>query len=67
MRSRPAGRLSSLRADSLAWTDRLAFRAAAQRLLAGEQPAAVAEELREQAREAYDTVERGLGAFRVPD
>ena len=44
----------------------MAFRAAAQRLLAGEQPAAVAEELREQAREAYDTVERGLGSFRVP-
>jgi AcrR family transcriptional regulator len=64
---RPPDRLEAIVvARTLAWTDRLAFRAAAQRLLAGEQPAAVAEELREQAREAYDTVERGLGSFRVP-
>ena len=64
---RPADRLEAIVvARTLAWTDRLAFRAAAQRLLAGERPDAVAAELREQAREAYDTLERGLGSLRVP-
>jgi hypothetical protein len=47
-------------ARTLAWTHRLVFRAAFTRLLAGEDHREVAADLREQARRAYDQLERGL-------
>ena len=50
-------------ARTLAWTHRLVFRAAVRRLLAGEDRRAVAAELREEARRAYDLLERGLGGY----
>ena len=50
-------------ARTLAWTHRLVFRAAFQRLLAGEDQVAVAADLREQARRAYETLERGLAGY----
>jgi len=52
-------------ARTLAWTHRLVFRAAFQRLLAGEDQAAVAADLREQARRAYETLEQGLAGYGV--
>jgi AcrR family transcriptional regulator len=52
-------------ARTLAWTHRLVFRAAFQRLLAGEDQVAVAADLREQARRAYETLEQGLAGYGV--
>jgi AcrR family transcriptional regulator len=50
-------------ARSLAWTHRLVYRRAFQRLLAGEDQRIVAAELREEARRAYDLLERGLAGY----
>lgn len=50
-------------ARTLAWTHRLAFRAAFRRLLDGEDQRAVAGDLRRQAAHAYDRLEAGLGDF----
>jgi AcrR family transcriptional regulator len=47
-------------ARTLAWTHRTAFRAAFLRLLDGEDQKRVARDLRKQADEAYDLLERGL-------
>jgi AcrR family transcriptional regulator len=47
-------------ARTLAWTHRIVFRAAFQRLLAGEDRGEVAADLRKQARRAYDQLEAGL-------
>jgi AcrR family transcriptional regulator len=52
-------------ARTLAWTHRLVFRAAFQRLLSGEDQRAVAADLREQARRAYETLEQGLAGYGV--
>jgi AcrR family transcriptional regulator len=52
-------------ARSLAWTNRLVFRAAFSRLIEGEDQRALAADLREQARRAYDQLERGLGDYGV--
>ncbi len=62
----PAGDLvPAVVARTLAWTHRLAFRAAFSRLLAGEDQGAVAADLRVQAARAYDALEAGLGAYGV--
>jgi len=50
-------------ARTLAWTNRLVFRAAFQRLLAGEDQRAVAADLRDQAHRAYDALEQGLAGY----
>jgi AcrR family transcriptional regulator len=50
-------------ARTLAWTHRLVFRAAFTRLIAGESRRAVAKDLREQARRAYDQLERGFADY----
>jgi AcrR family transcriptional regulator len=50
-------------ARTLAWTHRVVFRAAFTRLIAGEDPAAVAASLREQADAAYDLLEEGLAGY----
>src|ERR671931_1414372 len=50
---------------TLAWTHRLVFRAAFTRLLAGDDQRAVAADLREQARRAYDQLEGGLAGYAV--
>jgi AcrR family transcriptional regulator len=52
-------------ARSLAWTHRLVFRAAFSRLIAGEDQRALAADLREQARRAYDQLEHGLRDYGV--
>jgi len=52
-------------ARTLAWTHRLVFRAAFQRLLAGEDRREVAADLRRQARRAYAQLERGLADYGV--
>ena len=52
-------------ARALSWTHRLVFRAAFQRLLAGEDQRAVAADLREQAHRAYETLEQGLAGCGV--
>ena len=52
-------------ARTLAWTHRLVFRAAFQRLLAGEDQRVVAADLRDQARRAYETLEQGLAGYGV--
>jgi AcrR family transcriptional regulator len=52
-------------ARSLAWTHRVVFRAAFTRLLAGEDHRAVAADLREQTRRAYDQLENGLAGYGV--
>jgi AcrR family transcriptional regulator len=52
-------------ARSLAWTHRLVFRAAFTRVIAGEDEAVVAADLREQARRAYDQLESGLRGYGV--
>jgi AcrR family transcriptional regulator len=52
-------------ARTLAWTHRVIFRAAFSRLLAGEDPHAVASDLREQATRAYDLLESGLRGYGV--
>jgi AcrR family transcriptional regulator len=48
---------------ALVWTGRLVFRAAIRRIVTGEDPAEVAEDLREQAQRAYATLDRGLGRY----
>lgn len=53
----------SVVARTLAWTYRLVYRAAVRRLLAGESQIAVADDLRRQANEAYDLIERGFGGY----
>jgi AcrR family transcriptional regulator len=50
-------------ARALAWTHRVVFRAALGRLLAGEDRAVVAADLRVEAAAAYDLLERGLGGY----
>jgi AcrR family transcriptional regulator len=50
-------------ARALAWTHRMVFRAAFQRLLAGEDRRKVARDLRRDARRAYDQLEQGLAGF----
>jgi AcrR family transcriptional regulator len=52
-------------ARTLAWTHRVVFRAAFTRLLAGEDQRAVAADLREQARRAYEALEQGLAGYGV--
>ena len=52
-------------ARTLAWTHRLVFRAAFQRLLAGEDQRVVAADLRDQARRAYEALEQGLAGCGV--
>jgi AcrR family transcriptional regulator len=52
-------------ARSLAWTHRLVFRAAFSRLIAGEDQHALAADLREQSRRAYDQLEQGLHDYGV--
>ena len=50
-------------ARTLAWTHRVVFRAAFTRLIAGEDQAVVAAELREEATAAYDLLEQGLAGY----
>ena len=50
-------------ARTLAWTHRLVFRAAFQRLIAGEDQHAVAADLRDQTRRAYEALEQGLAGY----
>jgi len=50
-------------ARTLAWTHRVIFRAAFTRLIAGEDQAAVAADLRVQADAAYDLLEQGLAGY----
>jgi AcrR family transcriptional regulator len=52
-------------ARTLAWTHRLVFRSALRRLLAGEDARAVAADLRREANQAYDLLERGLAGYGV--
>ena len=52
-------------ARTLAWAHRMVFRAAFQRLLAGEDRHEVAADLRKQARRVYDQLERGLADYGV--
>lgn len=60
----PAGDLvPAVMTRTLAWTHRLVFRAAFQRLLAGEDQRVVAADLRDQARRAYEALERGLAGY----
>ena len=61
----PDDLVPGIAARSLAWTHRLVFRAAFTRLIAGEDHAAVAADLREQARRAYDQLEHGLRDYGV--
>ena len=61
----PDDLLPGVIARSLAWTHRLVFRAAFNRLIAGEDHAAVAADLREQASRAYDQLEHGLRDYGV--
>jgi AcrR family transcriptional regulator len=48
---------------ALVWTGRLVFRTAIRRIVAGEDPADVAADLREQARRAYERLDRGLAGY----
>jgi AcrR family transcriptional regulator len=57
--------LPAVVARTLAWTHRLAFRAAFKRLLAGEDQRVVAADLRNQANHAYDRLEAGFAGFGV--
>jgi AcrR family transcriptional regulator len=50
-------------ARSLAWTNRLVFRAAVTRLIAGEDRRVVASDLRADARRAYRQLEQGLAGY----
>jgi AcrR family transcriptional regulator len=50
-------------ARTLAWTHRVIFRAAFTRLIAGEDQATVAADLRVQANAAYDLLEQGLAGY----
>ena len=63
--SAPDDLVPAVVARSLAWTNRLVFRAAFNRLIAGEDQHALAADLREQARRAYDQLERGLAGYGV--
>jgi AcrR family transcriptional regulator len=63
--SEPDDLVAGVVARSLAWTHRLVFRAAFGRVIAGEEQSAVAADLREQARRAYDQLERGLADYGV--
>jgi hypothetical protein len=63
--SEPGDLVAGVVARSLAWTHRLVFRAAFGRVIAGEEQSAVAADLREQARRAYDQLERGLADYGV--
>ena len=63
--SAPDDLVAGVVARSLAWTHRLVFRAAFGRVIAGEEQSAVAADLREQARRAYDQLERGLADYGV--
>jgi AcrR family transcriptional regulator len=63
--SAPDDLVPGIVARSLAWTHRLVFRAAFGRVIAGEDHAAVAADLREQARRAYDQLEHGLRDYGV--
>jgi AcrR family transcriptional regulator len=53
-------------ARSLSWTHRVIVRASFTRLLAGEDPRAVADELRGEARRAYDLLEDGFAGYGPP-
>jgi len=60
----PAGDLvATVVTRTLAWTHRLAFRAAFTRLLAGEDQRVVAADLRVQSNRAYDLLEAGLADY----
>jgi AcrR family transcriptional regulator len=48
---------------ALLWTHRLVFRAAIRRVVGGEDPAAVADDLRVQARQTYERFDRGLAGY----
>jgi AcrR family transcriptional regulator len=61
----PDDLVAAVVARSLAWTNRLVFRAAFNRLIAGEDPQALAADLREQAQRAYDQLEGGLRDYGV--
>ena len=50
-------------ARSLAWAHRVVVRTSFARLLEGEEPRAVAADLRDEARLAYDLLEGGLGGY----
>ena len=63
--SAPDDLVPGIVARSLAWTHRLVFRAAFGRVIAGEDHAFVAADLREQARRAYDQLEHGLRDYGV--
>jgi AcrR family transcriptional regulator len=63
--SAPDDLVPAVIARTLAWTHRLVFRAAFSRLIAGEDQRALAADLREQARRAYDQLERGLRDYGV--
>jgi AcrR family transcriptional regulator len=64
-RSLPGDVTPAVVARTLAWTHRLVFRSALNRLLAGEDQATVAAALRIEATRAYDVLEGGLGAYGV--
>jgi AcrR family transcriptional regulator len=59
----PSGVVPIVVARTLAWTHRTVFRAAFMRLLAGEDRAAVAADLRAEAARAYDLLETGLARY----
>jgi AcrR family transcriptional regulator len=50
-------------ARALAWTHRLVLKTGHRRLMAGEDPATVAADLRAEAQRAYDLLEGGLGGY----
>jgi AcrR family transcriptional regulator len=52
-------------ARTLAWTHRVIFRAAFTRLIAGEDQAKVAADLRAEAARAYDLLEQGLAGYGI--
>ena len=56
----PDDLVAAVIARTLSWPHRLVFRATFTRLLAGEDPAAIAADLREQAKRAYDLLESGI-------
>ena len=60
---RPDSVLPVVVARTLAWTHRVIFRAAFTRLIAGEDQATVAADLRVQAKAAYDLLEHGLADY----
>lgn len=62
-RALPGDLAPAVVARTLAWTHRTIFRAALHRLLADEDPARVAADLRVQAERAYDLLDNGLAGF----